>query len=47
MIKKISVKTELGWISAFENKGKIFKYWNKVKVSGHVQEVLEIAKNCP
>ena len=25
MIKKISVKTELGWISAFENKGKIFR----------------------
>ena len=25
MIKKISVKTELGWISAFENNGKIFK----------------------
>ena len=29
------------------SKGKIFKYWNKVKVSGHVQEVLEISKNCP
>ena len=25
MIKKISIKTEFGWISAFENKGKIFK----------------------
>ena len=25
MIKKISVKTEFGWISAYENKGKIFK----------------------
>tara|TARA_B100001245_G_C22712611_1_gene346689 strand:+ start:367 stop:468 length:102 start_codon:yes stop_codon:yes gene_type:complete len=25
MIKKISVKTKLGWVSAFENKGKIFK----------------------
>ena len=25
MVKKISVKTELGWISAFENNGKIFK----------------------
>ncbi len=24
MIKKISVKTEFGWISAYENKGKIF-----------------------
>ena len=30
-----------------DSKGKIFKYWNKVKVSGHVKEVLEIAKNCP
>jgi peroxiredoxin Q/BCP len=30
-----------------DSKGKIFKYWNKVKVSGHVQEVLEISKNCP
>ena len=25
MVKKISVKTRLGWISAFEDKGKIFK----------------------
>ena len=30
-----------------DSKGKIFKYWNKVKVSGHVKEVLKIAKNCP
>ena len=30
-----------------DSKGKIFKYWNKVKVSGHIKEVLEIAKNCP
>ena len=30
-----------------DSKGKIFKYWNKVKVSGHVQEVLEISKSCP
>ena len=30
-----------------DSKGKIFKYWNKVKVSGHAKEVLEIAKNCP
>ena len=28
------------------SKGKIFKHWNKVKVSGHVKEVLEIAKTC-
>ena len=25
MIKKISIKTEVGWVSAFENNGKIFK----------------------
>ena len=25
MIKKISIKTKLGWISAFENNRKIFK----------------------
>ena len=30
-----------------DSKGKIFKQWNKVKVSGHVKEVLEIAKICP
>ena len=30
-----------------DSKGKIFKYWNKVKVSGHVKEVLETIKNCP
>ena len=30
----------------FDNKGKIFKYWNKVKASGHAKEVLEFASNC-
>ena len=30
-----------------DSKGKVFKYWNKVKVSGHVKEVFETAKNCP
>ena len=25
MIKKISIKTRFGWISAFENNGKLFK----------------------
>ena len=30
-----------------DSKGKIFKQWNKVKVPGHVKEVLEIAKICP
>ena len=29
----------------FDNKGKIFKYWNKVKASGHAKEVLEFASN--
>ena len=29
------------------SKGKIFQQWNKIKVSGHVKEVLEIAKTCP
>ena len=28
MIKKISIKTELGWVSAFENNGKIAKKFN-------------------
>ena len=27
------------------DKGRIFKHWNKVKVFGHVKEVLEAAKN--
>ena len=30
-----------------DSKGKIFKQWNKVKVSEHVKEVLEVAKDCP
>ena len=30
-----------------DSKGKIFKQWNKIKVVGHVEEVLEIAKICP
>ena len=30
-----------------DSKGKIFKQWNKIKVFGHVEEVLEIAKICP
>mgnify|MGYP001350579052 CR=1 FL=1 len=29
------------------SKGEVFKLWEKVKVSGHVKEVLEVAKNCP
>ena len=32
MIKKISIKTKLGWISAFEDGGKIFKIkFGKIK----------------
>ena len=32
MIKKISIKTKFGWISAFEDNGKIFKIrFGKVK----------------
>tara|TARA_B100001123_G_scaffold283803_1_gene316162 strand:- start:213 stop:665 length:453 start_codon:yes stop_codon:yes gene_type:complete len=32
MINKISIKTELGWISAFENNGKIFEIkFGKIK----------------
>ena len=30
-----------------DSKGRIFKYWDKEKVSGHVKEVLEEVKNCP
>tara|TARA_B100000700_G_scaffold203115_1_gene223345 strand:- start:1296 stop:1739 length:444 start_codon:yes stop_codon:yes gene_type:complete len=30
-----------------DSSGKIFKQWNKVKVSDHVKEVLNEAKNCP
>jgi peroxiredoxin Q/BCP len=29
------------------SKGEVFKLWEKVKVSGHVKEVLELAKKCP
>ena len=30
-----------------DSSGKIFKQWNKVKVSDHVKEVLSEAKECP
>ena len=30
-----------------DSSGKIFKQWNKVKVSDHVKEVLSVAKDCP
>ena len=39
MTKKISVKTELGWISAFENNGKIFE----VKFAKHKNK--SVSKN--
>ena len=46
MIKKISVKTELGWISAFENKGKIFKIkFGKVKKQSQSQVLKKFKKN--
>ena len=33
MIKKISIQTKIGWISVFENKGKIYKIkFGKIKV---------------
>ena len=47
-VKKISGKFTRGdIIGIIDSKGKIFKQWNKVKVSGHVKEVLEAAKSCP
>ena len=46
MIKKISVKTELGWISAFENKEKIFKIkFGKVKKQSQSQILKILKKN--
>ena len=46
MIKKISVKTELGWISAFENKEKIFKIkFGKVKKQSQSQTLKKFKKN--
>ena len=46
MIKKISVKTKLGWISAFENKGKIFKIkFGKVKKQSQSQILKKFKKN--
>ena len=46
MIKKISVKTELGWVSAFENRGKIFKIkFGKVKKQSQSQVLKSFKKN--
>ena len=45
-IKKISVKTEFGWISAFENKGKIFQIkFGKVKKQSQNQVLKNFKKN--
>ena len=30
-----------------DSQGRLFKQWDKVKVTGHVTEVLETAKKCP
>ena len=46
MIKKISIKTEFGWISAFENKGKIFKIkFGKVKKQSQSRVLISFKKN--
>ena len=46
MIKKISIKTELGWISVFENRGKIFKIkFGKVKKQFQSQVLKNFKKN--
>ena len=46
MIKKISIKTKFGWISAFENKGKIFKIkFGKVKKQSQSWVLKKFKKN--
>ena len=46
MVKKISIKTELGWVSAFEDKGKIFKIkFGKVKKQSQSQVLKNFKKN--
>ena len=46
MIKKISIKTKMGWISAFENKGKIFKIkFEKVKKQSRSKVLKNFKKN--
>ena len=46
MIKKISIKTKLGWISAFENKGKILEIkFGKVKKQTQSQLLKNFRKN--
>ena len=46
MIKKISVKTRLGWVSVFESQGKIFKIkFGKVKKQSQSQVLKNFKKN--
>ena len=46
MVKKISVKTELGWVSASENMGKIFEIkFGKVKKQSQSQVLKNFKKN--
>ena len=46
MIKKISIKTKMGWISAFENKGKIFKVkFGKAKKQSQSKVLKNFKKN--
>ena len=46
MIKKMSIKTKLGWISVFENRGKIFKIkFGKVKKQSQSQVLKNFKKN--
>ena len=46
MIKKISIKTKMGWVSAFENKGKIFKVkFGKAKKQSRSKVLKNFKKN--
>ena len=46
MIKKISIKTKFGWISIFENKGKIFKIkFGKLKNQTQSKILINFKKN--
>ena len=46
MIKKISIKTALGWISAFENNGRIFKIkFGKIKKQNRSKTLNGFKKN--
>jgi len=46
MIKKISIKTKVGWISVFEDKGKIFQIkFGKTKNQFKSGLLIEFKKN--